>query len=54
MTQHFAVESPSDWVVRWAPLVARGPVLDVACGGGRHARLFRDRGLDVVAVDRKL
>ena len=46
-------ESPSDWVVRWAPLVKRGPVLDVASGGGRHARFFAERGLDVVAVDRE-
>jgi SAM-dependent methyltransferase len=40
-------------VVRWAPLIARGPVLDVACGGGRHARFFRDRGLEALAVDRE-
>ena len=39
-------------MVRWAPLVEHGPVLDVACGGGRHARFFADRGLQVVAVDR--
>jgi SAM-dependent methyltransferase len=45
-------ESPSDWVVRWAPLVKRGPVLDVASGPGRHARFFAERGFDVVAVDR--
>ena len=45
-------ESPSPWVARWAPLIARGPVLDVACGGGRHAKFFRTRGLEVVAVDR--
>jgi SAM-dependent methyltransferase len=38
--------------VRWAPLIARGPVLDVASGGGRHARFFAGRGLEVVAVDR--
>jgi SAM-dependent methyltransferase len=50
---HAPTESPSDWVVRWAPLVERGPVLDVACGGGRHARLFAARGLEVVAVDRE-
>jgi SAM-dependent methyltransferase len=50
--QHADTEIPSAWVVRWAPLVARGPVLDVACGGGRHARFFRDRGLEVLAVDR--
>jgi len=44
---------PSDWVVRWVPRVARGPVLDVACGGGRHSRLFRGLGFEVVAVDRQ-
>jgi len=46
-------DSPSDWVVRWAPLIERGPVLDVASGAGRHARLFAARGLEVVAVDRE-
>jgi SAM-dependent methyltransferase len=46
-------EAPSDWVVRCAPRVQRGPVLDVACGGGRHAVFFRDRGFEVVAVDRQ-
>jgi len=39
-------------VVRWAPLVERGPVLDLACGAGRHARLFAERGFEVFAVDR--
>ena len=46
-------ESPSDWVVRWAPLVKRGPVLDLASGRGRHARFFAARGFEVVAVDRE-
>ncbi len=46
-------DSPSSWVMRWAPLIARGPVLDVACGQGRHARLLAGLGLDVVAVDRE-
>ena len=41
---------PSPWVVRWAPLVTRGPVLDVASGAGRHSRIFA--GLEVIAVDR--
>jgi SAM-dependent methyltransferase len=40
-------------VLRWAPLVKRGPVLDVACGAGRHARVFLERKLPVVAVDRQ-
>ena len=49
---HAGPETPSEWVVRWAPLVKRGPVLDVASGAGRHAKFFAGRGLDVVAVDR--
>ncbi len=44
---------PSPWVVRWAALVKRGPVLDVASGAGRHARFFAQRNLEVVAVDRE-
>lgn len=46
-------EAPSPWVARWAGLIERGPVLDVASGAGRHARLFAARGLEVVAVDRE-
>jgi SAM-dependent methyltransferase len=52
-SNHLLVETASPWVRRWAPLVERGPVLDVACGTGRHARLFAARGLQVVAVDRE-
>lgn len=51
---HESLETPSPWVVRWAPLVARGPVLDVASGAGRHARFFAARGLEVIAVDREV
>ena len=44
---------PSPWVVRFADLVPKGAtVLDVAAGGGRHVRLFAERGCRVVAVDR--
>ena len=44
---------PSAWVTRWAHLVAPGAdVLDVASGGGRHARWFAARGHTVLAVDR--
>jgi SAM-dependent methyltransferase len=39
-------------VLRWAGLVERGPVLDVACGAGRHALVFAERGFEVFAVDR--
>jgi len=46
-------EAPSAWVSRWAERVpAGGRVLDLACGGGRHARFFAARGYPVEAVDR--
>jgi SAM-dependent methyltransferase len=45
-------EAPSAWVERWAPLIRHGTVLDIACGAGRHARYFLERGLNVVALDR--
>lgn len=50
---HHDLESPSPWVCRFAPLIAAGGrVLDVACGGGRHARYLAGLGLKVEAVDR--
>lgn len=45
--------APSPWVVRWAPLITHGTVLDVACGSGRHSSFFLRRNLKVVAVDRE-
>jgi SAM-dependent methyltransferase len=54
LSAHPAAEEPSAWVARWAPQVASGPVLDVACGGGRHSRFFKDLGFQVVAVDREV
>lgn len=45
--------TPSAWVARWAPLIPQGKVLDLACGGGRHARFLLARGHEVVAVDRE-
>jgi SAM-dependent methyltransferase len=50
---HAAPDLASEWVRRWAALVTRGPVLDLASGGGRHAIYFAQRGLRVVAVDRE-
>lgn len=52
MTGHLHAVQPSRWVSRFAALVPEGPVLDLACGGGRHARLFAARGHAVLAVDR--
>ncbi len=52
---HRSPSEPSAWVLRFAPYVpAGGPVLDLACGAGRHARLFLERGHPVTAVDRDL
>ncbi len=49
---HSGPSEPSAWVRRFAPYVpAGGPVLDLACGGGRHLRLFLERGHPVTAVD---
>lgn len=42
----------SAWVARFAALVPVGEVLDLACGSGRHARLFARLGHPVLAVDR--
>ena len=51
-TDPFRIQ-PSDWVRRFAPLApADCAILDLACGGGRHARLFLDRGHAVTALDR--
>ena len=49
---HAPTDKPSAWVRRFAPLVPTGEVLDLACGSGRHARLFAQRGHPVLAVDR--
>jgi len=47
------IAAPSDWVARWAPRIARGRVLDLACGSGRHVRFLLAQGHEVVAVDRE-
>ena len=45
------IEDPSAWVCRFAPRIrAGGSVLDVACGGGRHARYLAAQGLAVLGL----
>lgn len=44
---------PSPWVVRFSALPS-APVLDLACGSGRHVRFLVGRGMAVTAVDRDL
>jgi SAM-dependent methyltransferase len=43
---------PSRWIERFAPLLPTGgSVLDLACGGGRHGRLFLEDGARVTCLD---
>ncbi|CCQ72959.1 bifunctional 2-polyprenyl-6-hydroxyphenol methylase/3-demethylubiquinol 3-O-methyltransferase UbiG [Magnetospira sp. QH-2] len=52
-SHHLANTTPSPWVRRHASLVPEGgPVLDLACGNGRHGRLFLELGHPVRFVDR--
>lgn len=52
VVSHVAQGTPSAWVQRFAALIPPGPVLDLACGSGRHARLLAALGHPVLAVDR--
>lgn len=52
MDHHSLLDQPSPWVRRFAPLIAAGEVLDLACGGGRHARFLAAMEHEVLAVDR--
>ncbi len=53
--RHLRITEPSPWVRRFAPLITRGgTVLDMACGGGRHARHLLAQGHPVVAVDKDI
>ena len=48
-----AAAPPSDWVVRWTPLLPPGAhVLDVACGHGRHVHWLAAAGHRIMAIDR--
>ncbi len=52
-----SVKPPEDFIVRFADrVVDREPaaeVLDVACGSGRHALFFAQKGCRVVAMERR-
>jgi SAM-dependent methyltransferase len=52
MVMHLDIAPPSSWVQRWTHLVVPGQtLLDVACGAGRHTKLFADKGCTVTALD---
>ena len=53
MPTHQTMDQPSQWVRRFAPLIPpKSRVLDLACGGGRHARYLASLGYSVLAVDK--
>lgn len=50
---HAQLEVVSPWLEHYCGLIVPGgKVLDLACGGGRHARFLAERGYTVFAVDR--
>ena len=52
---HADLQNASPWVRRFASQIPQGGmVLDLACGGGRHARLLADLGYSVLAVDQDI
>ena len=52
-SNHRSDLAPSDWIERYAGLIAPGArVLDLAAGHGRHAVFLAGRGARVLAVDR--
>ena len=53
MSTHQAIDVASRWVRRFAGLIPpNSKVLDLACGGGRHARYAASLGHSVLAVDK--
>lgn len=49
------LDEPSPWVIRFASQTRQGAeVLDIACGSGRHSKIFLDLGHAVTALDRDL
>ena len=53
--EHDAIQDPSSWVRRFAPLIPKdGLVLDLACGSGRHSLLLASLGYRVLAIDQDI
>ena len=50
---HLRITEPSPWIARFQHLIRKeAQVLDVAAGGGRHGRMFLERGACVTFIDR--
>jgi SAM-dependent methyltransferase len=46
------VGTPDAWVIKFAPLVPKGQILDLACGRGRHGRYFLNQNYPVTFLDK--
>lgn len=45
----------SPWILKYGSLIPKErPILDVACGSGRHSFYMQDLGYEVVAVDKDI
>ncbi len=45
---------PESWVLKFSSQIPPGPILDLACGKGRHGRYFLARGHSVTFLDRDI
>ena len=54
MNTQSSTEKPDPWVEKYAILVPQGPVLDLACGKGRHGRYFLGLGYPVTFLDKDI
>jgi len=51
--KHLTITTPSPWVARFSSIIPKGGyVLDLACGGGRHAGHLLKGGYRVTALDK--
>lgn len=54
MNTESSTGKPDLWVQKYAALVPQGPVLDLACGKGRHGRYFLGLGYPVTFIDKDI
>ncbi|HEB26779.1 MAG TPA: SAM-dependent methyltransferase [Porticoccus sp.] len=45
---------PDAWIIKFAPLVPKGQILDLACGRGRHGRYFLNQNYPVTFLDQNI
>jgi len=45
---------PDAWIIKFAPLVPKGQILDLACGRGRHGRYFLNQNYPVTFLDKNI